>query len=130
MLASHLGSSARSSYISLKKTSNIDGTITGYPGIEAVFDEFGVLGDYIECFKSSKRPTLHIKLPTVYRILEKLDDVSHGKRVWRGEGLALAHLSTYSREFCRVIRERLVTNAWDHPLLLVGCYLNPLFREI
>ena len=57
MSASHLGSSARFFYISLKKTSNIDGTITGYPGIEAVFDEFGVLVDYIERFESSKRPT-------------------------------------------------------------------------
>ncbi len=92
MLDSHLRSSARSSYVSLKKTSNIDGIINGFSGIKAVFDGFGVLVDCIERFESSERPTLHIALPTVYRILEKFDDVSHGKRVWRGKDWRL-HIS-------------------------------------
>ena len=45
-------------FISLKKTSNIDGTIIGYPGIEAIFDGFGIIHDCIERFEISQCQTL------------------------------------------------------------------------
>ena len=36
----------------------------------------------------------------------------------------------YSRKLCRVLRLRIREIDWDHPLLLVGCYLNSLFPEM
>ena len=42
----------------------------------------------------------------------------------------MAHRSIHSRELCGVIRMRMLEYLWDHPLLLVGFYLNPLFREM
>lgn len=40
-------SSVQSAHGSLQKTSNIDWTITGYAGIEAIFDRSGVVFDCI-----------------------------------------------------------------------------------
>ena len=71
-LDSHLGPSARASYSSLKKISNIDGTITGYPGIEAVFDAFGIVVDCTERFEVSKRPIIHIALPFIFQMMRKI----------------------------------------------------------
>ena len=73
---------------------------------------------------------MHTALPTIYRMLRKLDDVRQGKKVWRGEGKQWAHPSVYSREMCRALREELLRNSRDHPLLLLGCYLNSIFREM
>ena len=53
LLESHLGASARASYSGLKKTSNINGNITGYPAIEAAFDAFVVVVDCNERFEVS-----------------------------------------------------------------------------
>lgn len=50
----------------MKKRSNIDDTIVGFLGIEAMFDAFGVAVDCIERFETLKRPTLYIKLPVMY----------------------------------------------------------------
>ena len=130
IVKSHLGRSARSAYDSLKKTSNIDGTITGYPGVEAIFDGFGVVVNCIEKLETSTRPTLQVALPLIYLMISSLDNITKGNKVWRGENQALALPSIYSRELCCAIRDKLHQMAWDHPLLLVGCYLNPLFREM
>ncbi len=42
LLDSHMGLSAQAAYNNLNKTWNIHGTVIVYPGIEAVFDGFGV----------------------------------------------------------------------------------------
>ena len=102
----------------------------GYPGIEAVFDAFGVVVDCIERFETLYRPTMHIAIPMIRRMLQKLHDMSNGKMVWRGEGRLIWLPSTYSRELPRVLRTKVLQKQWDHSLLLVGCYLNPLFREM
>ncbi len=60
-------------------------------------------------------------------MLQKLDDVAKGQEVWRGQGLLLAHPSTHSRGLCGKLRNYLSAKEMDHPLLLVGRYLNPLF---
>ena len=44
---SHLSGSGRTAYMGLKKTTNIDGAIVGFPGIEATFDGFEVIVDCI-----------------------------------------------------------------------------------
>ncbi len=103
--------SAQAAYNNLRKISNIDGTITAFPGIETAFDGFGVVVDCIDRFETSQRPTLHVALPTIYRMLAKIDDVAHGSKVWRCEGQALAHPSIYSCEFCRVLREKMLSNS-------------------
>ncbi len=130
LVDSNLSNQAQVAYASLIKTSNIDGNITGYPGIEAIFDVFGVVVDCIERFETSSRPTTHIALPILYRMLQTLEDICNGKKVWRGEGRPLAYPSIYPRELCRVLRMKLIQKPWDHPLLLVGYYLNPMFREM
>ncbi len=63
-------------------------------------------------------------------MLQKLDDVSCGKKVWCGEVKPLAHPSVYSRELCSVVRDSSYAVKRDHPLLLVGCFLNLLLREM
>ena len=80
--------------------------------------------------KSVERPTLHIVLPTVHQALRKLDYAKCADSVYRGEGKPLVQPSIYSRKLCWNLRSYLVEEKWTHPLLLVGCYLNPLFREI
>ena len=52
------------------------------------------------------------------------------KKVCRGEGRLMSLPSTYSPESCRILRIKLLRKQWDHPLLLVGCYLNLVFREM
>ena len=83
LLDSHLGASAGASYSGLKKIFNINGTITGYTAIEAVFDAFGIVVDYIEHFEVSQRPTIYISLPFIFQMMQKLEDVTNGIRVWR-----------------------------------------------
>ncbi len=64
------GTAVQAAYRSLKKTSNINGNVIGYPGIDAIFDAFGITADYIERFETALRPTLHIALPTIHRMLQ------------------------------------------------------------
>ena len=84
----------------------------------------------INRFETSFRPTMHTAFPMVYRILQNLEEISDGKEVWRGEGKPLAYPSVYSRELCEVAQQKLMQKSWYHLLLLVGCYLNPLFQEM
>ena len=55
---------------------------------------------------------------------------SNIKQVWRCEGKPLAYTSLWSRELCLVLRLKFIETRCDYPLLLVGCYMNPLLREI
>ena len=59
------GNSVQSAYSQMKRTSNINGTVVGYPGIEAIFDAFGVVIQYIELFATALQPTLLIALPKI-----------------------------------------------------------------
>ena len=45
------------------------------------------------------------------------------------EGQALAYPSVFPRALARVMHEHMLKHVWDHPLLLVGCFFNPLLRE-
>ena len=63
----HLEVSATIGCNSLKKTSNLNGTITGYPFIEAIFDGFSVVVDCIERFKVYPPPKMHIALPWFFK---------------------------------------------------------------
>lgn len=114
----------------LKKTTNFDGTIVGYPGIEAVFDMFGIITDCIQLIGIAERHTLHIVLPTIHQTLQKLNYVTGGGAVWRGEGKPLVQLSIYSRKLCLTLHNYLVDKEWAHPPPFVGYYLNPIFREM
>ncbi len=81
----------QAAYRSLKKTFNIKEIIIGYPGIESIFDAFGIVADCIEQIEAALWTTLHIARPTIYSILQKLEYIVHGKQVWGGEGKAWAH---------------------------------------
>lgn len=54
----------------MKKTSNINGIVVEFPGIEAKFDAFGV-ADCIERFENSQRPTFHEAFQLMYQMLRK-----------------------------------------------------------
>lgn len=91
----------------LRKTTNVDGTIVGFPGVEAIFDGFGVIVDCSTRLEAAQKQTIHISFPTVYRVRQKLMDISEGKKVWRGEGRAMAQTSVYSRDLCRVFSRKI-----------------------
>ncbi len=58
-------------------------------------------------FETLERASIHIALPLNYGMLENLDDVTVGRKVWRGEGKNFLPPLVYSCVTCRVIRERL-----------------------
>ena len=91
------GSAVQEAYISLKNTSNVDGTIIGCPGFEAIFNGFSIVFDCIVRFETSQRPTLQIALARLYKMFRELDGVSKGGDVWRGAGVPSAKPSIYSR---------------------------------
>ena len=72
---------------------------------------------------------MQINLPSIYRMIQKLEDVSQGKQVWRGEGQAMDHPSIYSRELCSILRMRMLEYSCDHPLLIIRCFLNTMVQE-
>ncbi len=47
-----------------------------------------------------------------------------------GEKQNLVEQSNYCRMFIQVLLGKIFLNTWDLPLLLVGCYFNPLFNKI
>ena len=61
LVETRLSGSERTAYSSLKKKSNIGGTILGYSGIEAIFDGFGIVVDCIERFEKSQLYPLFIQ---------------------------------------------------------------------
>ena len=124
------GNTAKTAYGSVKKTSNIDGTIICYPGIEAIFDAFDVLVDFIQLLETAERPSIHIAVPTFYQATQTLYKISNGAEFWRGEGKRMSQPSIYSRELCRILYEVMMSLSIEHPLLLLDAYLNPLFREM
>ena len=64
-----------------KKAMNIDRTFVGFPGIEAIFDGFGLIFDCTTHLESAYKPALQIALPTVYRFRRKLAEIPEGKNV-------------------------------------------------
>ena len=63
-------------------------------------------------------------------MFRKLDDGYKGGDVLRGAGVPFAKPSIYSRELRRILYQHLTSKPIDQPLLLTGCFLNPLFREM
>lgn len=51
----------------LTKATNVDGAFVGYPGLEAIFEGFGLSFDCITRFEASNRPTLQISLHIFFR---------------------------------------------------------------
>ncbi len=88
----------------LEKTANDYGNIAGYPCIESIFDSFGIVVHCIERFEASLRPTSHIAMPAVYRIMQKLDDVSCGK-MYDVEKANLLLTRRYIHENCSLLGE-------------------------
>ena len=62
----------------------------GFPGIEAIFDAFGVAVQCAEFFETALQQTLHVALPTIHRMLQNLESTTNGEQVWRGDGKPMA----------------------------------------
>ncbi len=70
---------AYSDFQSMKKKTDADGKIVGYPAIEAVFVAFCIVMECLDRFQASKRPTVHIALPMIYKAMRQLDLVASGE---------------------------------------------------
>ena len=116
-------------YTALRKTSNIDGTIIGYPALEAIYDAFGIIKDCMEQFEVSQRPTIPVALHTLYQVVKKSENTSNDREVWRGNSKKMVQPSVYSRKLSELVKNHLKILLHHHPLLLFGCYMNPVFRE-
>ena len=88
---------AMSAYDAMKKTTDKDRNITGFPGVEAIYDAFGIMMECVERFEVSSRPTIHIALPMIYKAMKNLDDIADGGQVWRESINGMVQPSIYSR---------------------------------
>ena len=114
----------------MKKKTDADGNIVGYPAIEAICDAFGIVMECLDRFEAFTRPTMHIALLMIYEAMRQLDLVASGGDAWRDNGIGMVEPSFYSKLLRRNLGQHLRMQLKHHPLLLVGCYLNPLFREM
>ena len=121
---------ASAAFQSMKKKTDADGNIIGFPAVEAICDAFGIIMEVLDRFEASSRPTMHIALPLLYKSMKQLDLVGSGGEVWRESELEMVQPSIYSKILCRQLVQYLRMSLKPHPLLLVGCYLNPLFRSM
>ncbi len=111
-------------YSDLKKTSNIDGNIVGYPGVEAVFDAFGIAVDCTDRFETPLRPMIHIALPTIYQMLRNFNYIANGKQVWRAvpEEIAVDSNSSHTSEVSyHVIQSTERVGGKKRPFKLLHC---------
>ena len=53
-------------------------------------------------------PIIHIALPPIFQMIQKLDNITNGLQLWRGEGQALEYPSVSSRALARVVHERML----------------------
>ena len=106
----------------------MDGDITGFPTIEAIFYAFSIILECVDRFEVSSRPTMHVAFPILFKAIKGLDSVAGGATVWRKRSLLMMQPSIHSKFLCRNLGQHLQDTPRTHPLLLVGCYLNHLFR--
>ncbi len=66
--------------------------IIGNPGIEAIFDELGIVVDCIKRIEAALGLTPPRFFPTIVRMVQKLDNIVNRKQLCCGEGKAQAHL--------------------------------------
>lgn len=66
----------------------------------------------------------------MYEAMKNLDNVFNRKQVWWGQSNLWSHPSIYSRKLSRILRYYSRMKPLDHPLLLIGSYLNSIFREM
>ena len=112
----------------MKKKTYADGNVSGFPATKVICDAFRIIIECIEGFEVSSRPTMHIALPMVFKAIRNLEYVAGGSTEWRKNCFRMVRQSIYSKLPCRNLGEYLQANLKPHPLLHVGCYLNPLFR--
>ena len=128
-LAKRHRTAAQEAYASLKNTFHINGTMTGFLGIEAIYDAFGVVVDCMEKFQAAQCPALHVVLPILYQVMRKLSGLSIECEVWRRKGNEMGQPSIYSRNISAFVVQLLRNQIKHHPLFLVGCYSNPGFTK-
>ena len=119
-----------SSFQILRNTSNIDRIIIEYPALKEIYDAFGIIKDCMEQFEASQRPTLHLSLPILYQAMKKLKHTSNGGEVWRHNSKKMVQPSAYFRKLSELVKNQLKSQSYHHPLLLFGCLMKPVFREL
>ena len=121
---------ATTAFEGMKKKTDMDGNITSFPVIEAICDAFSIIMECVDRSEVSSGPTMHVAFPMLFKAIKDLDSVAGGATVWRKRSLHMVQPSIYSKLICRNLGQHLQDTLKPHPLLLVGCYLNPLFRGI
>ena len=89
-----------------------------------------MIKDCMERFESSQRPTLHIALPTLYQVMNKLEHISYGGEVWRDNCKKMVRPPVYSRKLSELVKDHRKRQLYHHPLLLLGWYMNPVFPQL
>ena len=84
----------------------------------------------MEQFEASKRPTIHVALPTLYQVMKKLEHTSNSGEVWRNNSKEVVQPFVYSRKLSELVTNHLKCQLYHQPLLLIGCHMNPIFREL
>ena len=119
---------AKNALESLGKIWSESGRIT-FPALEAIVDAFRDGIELQTTFQASNHPTFHLALPKLKMCTDKLRSVVDGGSVSRGPEVGFIPAPTLSRGLSQTLLEWLDAKVRIHPLVMAGCFMNPLFRE-
>lgn len=127
LLMTHNLHSANMAFSSLLSFNNQNGASVSYPALEAVVDAMKPVISMQTQLQASKEPTMHIVLILMQNCFDHLDRISNGGSVQRGSDFVPA--PELSRKLCISLKEWMEAKIRIHDLMLVGTFLNPLYRE-
>ena len=78
-------------------------------------------------FEILSPPTMHVAFTMLYKAIKGSNSVSGGATLLRKRSLRMVQPSIYSNFLSPDLGQHLQITLKLHPLLPVGCYLNPLF---
>ncbi len=69
------------SFQSFKAKTDTDGNIVGYSAMEAVYNAFSIIMEFLNRFEVSSRSIMHIALPMLYKAMRQHNSVANGGEV-------------------------------------------------
>lgn len=121
---------ARNAFHGLLSERDLDGEVISYPALEALVDAMDVVVEAQTRLQASTYPTIQMALPLLQRCFDECRRIGDGGSVFRTGNRGMMQPSVYSKLLCLRMREWLETKVRVHDLWLLGCYLNPIFREL
>lgn len=120
---------AAACFNSLNTEINYDGDTVAFPVVQAIIGVSETLVQAQVLPQSSTKPTVHCALPLLQKCYEELDRNARAGVVSTGEN-RFAIQSMLSRKFAPFTFEHLEAKIRVFGLWLVGCFLDPLFKEM